>query len=407
MATSYLAPGLYIEEAPTGVRTIEAVGTSTPAFIGEAPNPDARVGVAEAINDWEQFKRKFVSNGSASTMLSHAVFGFYNNCGRGRCYVVNIGKQTVETALDQLERIDDIAIVAAPGYTDFPSQDALLNHCQKMNRFAILDAPREVKNIASLTQTGSVSEPAGAARAGKPADGDATERAAEAADDAGVGPPDSTFGAFYFPWITVQDALNTKLRVIVAVPPSGHLAGIYARTDARRGVHKAPANERINGAYDVTYRVTDSEQEVLNPAGVNCIRFFTREGVCVWGARTVAKTSIEWRYVNVRRTYQWISKSIRGGTKWVVFEPNDPSLWKNIRSNVEQFLLQAWRGGALFGTSPEQAFFVKCDAETNPPEEIESGRVIAVIGIAPVRPAEFVLFRIGQGVGGAEIETVS
>jgi phage tail sheath protein FI len=191
---------------------------------------------------------------------------------------------------------------------------------------------------------------------------------------------------------------------LVDVPPSGHIAGIYARTDATRGVHKAPANESIRGALNVTYRFTGEEQGELNPLGVNCIRFFAREGIRVWGARTLAAEASEWRYVNVRRLFNMIEESIAQSTRWVVFEPNDMSLWKAIRRDVSAFLMNLWRDGALMGTTPDEAFFVKCDEETNPPEVIDAGRVITVIGLAPVKPAEFVIFRIGQHAAGVDVE---
>jgi len=169
-------------------------------------------------------------------------------------------------------------------------------------------------------------------------------------------------------------------------------------------VHKAPANESIYGAENVTHRLTRSEQDELNPKGVNCIRFFSDQGVVVWGARTVAKTNPEWRYLNVRRLFNMIEESIARSTKWIVFEPNDESLWKAIRRDVGAFLTLLWRDGMLFGRTPEEAFYVKCDDETNPPEVIDAGKVVTQIGIAPVKPAEFIVFEIGQSTGGTEVE---
>jgi phage tail sheath protein FI len=184
------------------------------------------------------------------------------------------------------------------------------------------------------------------------------------------------------------------------------MAGIWARSDSTRGVHKAPANEPVRGALNVTYRVTDAEQGDLNSNGVNCIRFFPQEGILVWGARTVAEGSSEWRYLNVRRLFNMIEESIADSTRWVVFEPNDMGLWKSIRRDITAFLTLVWRDGALMGASPDQAFFVKCDAETNPTEVIDAGQVVTLIGIAPVKPAEFIVFRIGQQASGTKVETV-
>ncbi|MEO8078582.1 MAG: phage tail sheath C-terminal domain-containing protein [Acidobacteriota bacterium] len=399
--SSYQTPGIYMEEISTGARPIQAVGTSTAGFVGEAPDPAARVNEAVAVNNWTQFLKEFAPEKSVSTPLSHAVYGFFLN-GGGRCYVVNVGRGQPITGtragLEVLETIDEVAIVAAPGYSDVASHDALLSHCENMkDRVAILDSPATVKDIDELTMVGSVPSPSsdssepGAKKAARPARG-LRPRLSERG-----------YGAFYFPWITVRDPLSTK--DMVDVPPSGHLAGIYARTDAVRGVHKAPANEPVRGALNVTYRVTSQEQGVLNPSGVNCIRWFPREGVLVWGARTVADGSSEWRYLNVRRLFNMIEESIVQSTRWVVFEPNDMSLWKSIRRDVGAFLTLVWRDGALMGATPDEAFFVKCDAETNPPEVIDAGQVVIVIGIAPVKPAEFIVFRIGQHAGGAQVET--
>jgi phage tail sheath protein FI len=182
----------------------------------------------------------------------------------------------------------------------------------------------------------------------------------------------------------------------VTQPPSGHIAGVWARVDATRGVHKAPANEPIQGAIDLVRRVSRGEQEVLNPAGVNCIRYFPGEGIRIWGARTKAPEASEYRYVNVRRLTNMIKESVADGTRWVVFEPNDHTLWKSIRRDIGAFLTNVWRDGALLGTTPQQAFFVKCDEETNPPEVRDAGQVVTLIGIAPVKPAEFVIFKLMQ-----------
>ncbi|WP_250454448.1 phage tail sheath C-terminal domain-containing protein [Caballeronia sp. ATUFL_M2_KS44] len=405
MATSYLAPGLYVEERSTGARPIEAVGTSTAAFLGEPPDPGAHSGVAHAVNSWTEFQRTFVGKASASTLLSHAVFGFFLNGGR-RCYVVNTRECGLIKGLQSLERVDDVNIVAAPGMTDIQTYEAVLSHCEAANnRFAILDAPRDVEDIGTLTRAGMLTETGKPGAPAQPAAGAAQDGEQGADEGAGVGARDSNNGAFYFPWFRTRDALASGANDIVTVPPSGHMAGVYARTDALRGVHKAPANERVNGALGLTYLVTDSEQAVLNPAGVNCIRMF-QGGVRVWGARTTARTDIEWRYINVRRLFMMICQSIRAGTRWVVFEPNDRPLWQQITGQITAFLLTIWRDGALAGATQEEAFFVKCDAEVNPPEEIDNGRVIVVIGIAPVKPAEFVIFRIGQGVGSTDLETV-
>ena len=399
MAT-YMTPGVYIEEISTGARPIEAVGTSTAAFLGIAPDLKAHLGEAVAINNPSQFRREFVGDSRQSTALSNAVFGFFRN-GGGRCYVVNLGADGIlqgsagqRQGIQLLEVIEEVALVAAPGFADAASYDALLSHCEALgDRFAILDAPQKVDNTDALKQVATATRRKQAAE-GEPAP--ATAGLRPRASDRG-------FGAFYFPWITIADPLDPK--TLVDCPPSGHLAGIYARTDATRGVHKAPANVLVQGALNVTYRVSQAEQGELNTSSVNCIRFFHREGIRVWGGRTLAEGSSEWRYINVRRLFSMVEESIGRSTRWVTFEPNDRSLWESIRRDVRAFLMQLWRDGALMGATPEEAFFVQCDAETNPPESIDQGKVVTVIGLAPVKPAEFVIFRIGQSAAGTEVET--
>jgi phage tail sheath protein FI len=206
---------------------------------------------------------------------------------------------------------------------------------------------------------------------------------------------DSRFAALYYPWLKVAGPDGQS----ITVPPSGHMAGIYARSDNERGVHKAPANEVIRGVLEAASQITKGEQNMLNPIGVNCIRSFTGRGVRVWGARTLSSDPA-WRYINVRRLFSFVEKSIERGTHWVVFEPNDPDLWARVRRDVGAFLTGVWRSGALFGLTQDEAFFVKCDAETNPPDVRDRGQLIIEIGLAPVKPAEFVIFRLSQFAGG-------
>ena len=404
MALSYQTPGIYVEETASGPRPIEAVGTSTVGFIGTAPNANAHVNELVPVTNWLQFVKEFVSDGDQSTGLSQAVFGFFQNCS-GLCYIVNVGENGTlsgssgagREGLDLFEEIDEIAIVAAPGYTDPASYDAVLTHCEKMkDRVAVLDAPKEVALFNNLTKVAAPKSTTGSS------DGSDDSPAAPAPKEKGLRArtSDSGFGAFYFPWLVVKDPLSPKK--MVTVPPSGHIAGIYARVDSTRGVHKAPANEPIRGALDLAYRVTRQEQGELNINGVNCIRFFPGQGIRVWGARTLAESSSEWKYINVRRLFNMIEESIARSTQWVVFEPNDATLWNSIKRDVSAFLTMLWRQGALKGTTPEEAFFVKCDGETNPSDMINAGMVVTVIGIAPVKPAEFVIFKIGQSEGGIE-----
>ena len=317
--------------------------------------------------------------------LTHAVYGFFQNGGT-RCYVARIKSPAdLGQTLENFESIDAVAIVAAPGLNDAPTYSALVSHCETCeDRFAILDCPAEVGNGGLEIGLLNYDNPNN------------------------VLPKTNKNAAFYFPYLEVVDpakqlqdqdparGVPLKYRGRVHVPPSGHIAGIYARTDEERGVHKAPANATVLGALNVKYYIGRPKHELLNPQGVNVIRNINGN-INVWGARTIGgDKNNEWKYVNVRRLFLYIRESIDEGTQWVVFEPNDAKLWGKIRRNLSDFLTNVWRAGALFGSSPEEAFYVKCDEETNPPEVREVGQVVTEIGIAIVRPAEFVIFRVTQ-----------
>ncbi len=402
--SKYLTPGVYVEEVPSGARPIQPVGTSTAGFVGIGPDASIRPHEVVAINSWSHFMRVFAPDKKKanSTHLAAAVHGFFLN-GGSRCYVVNCQTANQLTGnnkgINVLEAIDEVAIVAAPGLISAAAYDAVLGHCERMeDRVAILDGPETAASINSLTKVATSK----ASRGGqdKKEEGDDDKSGGE--DGLRPRNTDGGYGAVYFPWIVGRDPLDAS--TLIHLPPSGHMAGIYARSDAARGVHKAPANEIVRGAVNVTYRVTRHEQAELNPQGVNCIRFFPREGIRVWGARTLAPAASEWRYINVRRLFNMVKESIAQSTRWVVFEPNDQHLWKAITRDVSAFLTLLWRQGALFGATPQEAFFVQCDAETNPPEVRDAGQVVTRIGLAPVKPAEFVIFQIGQGTGGTETE---
>jgi phage tail sheath protein FI len=210
---------------------------------------------------------------------------------------------------------------------------------------------------------------------------------------------DSRYATLYYPWLSVSDPVTGKNRL---VPPSGHVAGIWARNDDSRGVHKAPANEVVRGALNLETQLTKPEHDLLNPVGINCIRAFTGRGIRVWGARTLSSDPA-WRYLNVRRLFNYLEESILDGTQWVVFEPNDDALWSRITRTISAFLVNEWRKGALFGLTPDEAFYVKCDRETNPAEGIDAGQVLCEVGVAPVKPAEFVIFRLAQFSGGTSL----
>lgn len=211
---------------------------------------------------------------------------------------------------------------------------------------------------------------------------------------------DTTRAALYYPWIEISDMTDNAGRTRT-VPPSGHIAGVYARVDNTRGVHKAPANEIMRNTLGLEVQLTKGENDILNPLGVNAIRSFPGRGIRIWGARTLSSDA-SWRYINVRRLFSMIEESIENGTQWVVFEPNDQALWGRVKRDVTAFLKQVWRTGALFGQSPAQAFYVKCDEELNPPEARDLGQLVVEVGISPVKPAEFVIFRVSQWSGDGE-----
>ena len=308
--------------------------------------------------------------------LAHAVFGFFHNGGT-RCHIVRITSDAdISKALNAFAPIDEIAIVTSPGVTNQTVQEAVIDHCENLkDRFAILDGSQQ--NIPDPVFTK-----------------DAIQGAKK----------DSKYAAIYFPWIKVSDPVEKLMHPVndgnIFVPPSGHITGVYARVDADRGVHKAPGNEIIRGALDVQHRLTKAHQNGLNPKGVNVIRAFNGN-IKIWGARTMGgDDNGEFRYISTRRFFNFLRESIDKKTQWVVFEPNSPALWQRIKRSVGDFLLGQWRDGALFGETPEKAFFVKCDAETNPDDVREAGQVVTEIGVAIVKPAEFVIFRIQQMTGG-------
>jgi hypothetical protein len=452
MAASYTWPGVYVEEVPSAIQPIAGAGTSTAAFIGLSADiaaaampvnaagiayPQAAALTAVPVNSWSEFTQNFGAIQEPNQYLAQAVFGFFNNGGT-RCWVTRLTEVTIAnitTALTQLESIDEIAIVAAPlppsapappsppappsaplptapaDNTPAPAEGeatpapaeapaeapaaadadadwqsllnqvhtAIVGHCETMqNRFAILDSARDIKgdNLAITSNADGIWRPA----------------------DSQYG-----YGAFYFPWILVADPLGT-IGASVAVPPSGHLAGVYARNDAERGVFKAPANEIIRGALDLRYPVSKILQGTLNLDGVNCSRSF-QGTIKVYGARTLAShqgTVSEWQYVSVRRLISYLRESIETGVQWAVFEPNAEDLWSKVRRNVGAFLNGEWAAGALVGATPEQAYYVRCDATTNPPDVRAQGQLVTELGVAPVEPAEFVIFRITQWAGPAQ-----
>jgi uncharacterized protein len=294
-----------------------------------------------------------------------------------------VGSSADRTGFGGLEAVDEVTMLCVPdlmaayqkGMLDAEQvkgvQLAMIAHCELMaDRVAILDPPPGMN--AQQVKEWRVNY-------------------------AGY---DSKYATLYWPWLKVMNPVSGKAEFM---PPSGHMAGIWARNDDTRGVHKAPANEVVRGAVSLELNITKGEHDQLNPVAVNCIRSFPGQGIRVWGARTLTSDP-EWRYLNVRRLFNYVEESILSGTNWVVFEPNDPKLWDSVKRTVTMFLRRVWRDGALFGRTPNEAFFVKCDEENNPPENRDAGILTVEIGIAPVKPAEFVVFRISQFSGGAGLE---
>jgi hypothetical protein len=360
---------------------------------------DAADAVFEALGKDEALKARFrtwLSQPSVFNFVA-SVNGFYDN-GGGKSYVYLMGVQNMDLSIrenqaDKLglyafDDVDDMALMCAPGLAP-AQQKEMLEHCEtRKDRFAILDGP--------IVSDGAMDIPAS----------------------------EKGFGAMYVPWLKItkpswftgdQDHIQVtgpnrrKLQKAskseVFVPPSGHIAGIMSRVDTERGVHKAPANELVMGITGLTQNINRIEQGQYNDRGINVIREFKDRGIRVWGARTLAtKSDPSWKYINVRRLFIMIEQSIMIGSQWSVFEPNDQTLWKKLTRDVRAYLMRVWRSGALFGQTPEEAFYVKCDSETNPRYLIDAGQVNVQVGICPVKPAEFVIFSIGQWDGGGLIE---
>jgi uncharacterized protein len=272
------------------------------------------------------------------------------------------GARTTVQGLSALdgEGCADVSLVYAPAVSTDIAR-AIVSHCERVRfRFAVIDSEKGINPIAGLDPRVTIAP--------------------------------SSYAAFYYPWLKVAGSRNGGRRLI---PPGGHVLGIYVRKDIERGVSRAPANEVVRGAVGLEYDVTRQQQDILSPKGVNVIRAFPGRGIRVWGARTMIADGL-WKYVNLRRFFIFLERSIHEGTQWVVFEPNREQLWLRVTSAIQSFLLEQWKQGALFGSTPDEAFFIKCDRTTMTQDDIDNGRLICLIGVAPAKPAEFVIFRISQ-----------
>ena len=364
-------PGVYRKES---FRQPEAkLPTGIPGFVGffqaKPSEKDFPINTPRALHRQEEFSEKFIAQG----YLLEAVTGFFANGGT-RCYVVRADsnqepKSALEAALSSLAPLKDLDLLAVPDamkLTDESAiiqvQQAMLQQCaQQGDRLALLDALATVKKQQEAIVRGQ---------------------------------PEPINAALYYPWLK-----NTQGRW---VPPCGHIAGIFARSDRARGVFKAPANEEIQDALDLQVAINNSLQGELNPFGINCLRAFPGRGLRVWGARTLSQAP-NWRYLNVRRLFLTLGRWIDQNLGWASFEANSPRLWVRIGRELSAYLTQLWQSGALQGASPAQAFYVKCDAETNPTDLREKGEVLTEIGLATAAPAEFLVIRIVHRAGSVEI----
>ena len=294
------------------------------------------------------------SDGSVLTVTPDAYLGKDDGPGK-------------RTGLQAFQENGNVSIMAIPGVTAPEVQAALIGFCEgKKSCFAILDVPMELKKTNDVANYRDMY--------------------------------DSTYAAMYHPWLQMYDAGAKRAAFF---PPSGAMAGVYARSDNERGVHKAPANEVVRGCTGLSCNYNNGEQDILNPMGVNLIRAFPGRGIRVWGARTISSNGL-WKYLNVRRLFIYVEESIKANTNWVVFEPNSETLWSRVTRTIETFLATCWRDGALAGSTPSEAFFVECGPTTMTQDDIDNGRLICKIGIAPVKPAEFVIFRITQKTAVSE-----
>ena len=373
----YLSTDVYIEEFKMDVKPIEGVLTHTVGFVGVAELTRI-LDKPTFVSSWSDYISMFGRYKDGS-YLAPAVYSFFSNGGK-RCYIVNVvNEESIigtndpikgRTGLTSLEEIDEISILSIPGVTKDIIQLAMISHCEKMgDRFAIFDSIKDASlEVVQIQKENLVS--------------------------------DKGIGALYYPWIktTVEkEDDNGKVTLEkIFIPPSGAVAGIYTRSDTERGVHKAPANEVVQGALELERVITKADQDILTPLNINSIRVFQGRGIRVWGARTIAPEGSEWMYVSTCRLFLFLEESIDKSTQWVVFEANNEQLWTRVVQTINNFLLVVWKSGALMGRSPEEAFFVKCDRETMTQNDIDSGRLIVVIGVALTRPAEFIIFRITQ-----------
>ena len=344
----FKTPGIFVEETGFHTHAIAGVPTGTAGFVGTVG--DGAPDVAAPVVATREFALNYPA---AAPALASAVAAFFDNGGK-RLFISAAATPDAAGVAAALAALPEVDVVAAPGLTEPGIAAALIAHVEEPGRyrFALIDPPPGL-DLAGV----------GDFRAGL----------------------ECSHAALYWPWVVTPAG---------PVAPSGFIAGLFNRTDIERGVWKAPANEVVRGATGFEHAVDDGEQDVLNPLGINCLRSFPGRGPRVWGARTLSSDP-DWKYVNVRRQLDWLEHSVEAGLQWAVFEPNGQALWNRVRDTVRDFLHQHWIDGALLGIKPEQAFFVLCDRTTMSQNDLENGRLIVEVGVAPLRPAEFVTLRIG------------
>jgi phage tail sheath protein FI len=369
----YLAPGVFIEEISFRAKTIDGVSTTTAAFVGETER--GSVTEARLITSYDEFKQHY-GMPLKDRHLARSVQLFFAN-GGSRLYIARVDtkpgsaleERPYQQAFRLFDPIDDISLIAVPGVGPASMIEFAAVYCRtRQDCFFIADVPSSVNSVAEAQQV------------------------MKSLRDT------SSYAACYFPWLSLKEA-NT--RSVVQVPPSGAVAGVYARIDTTRAVWNAPAGTQatVRGVAGLAFSVSDKEQELLNPLGLNVIRDNVAPDMVVWGARTLAKNEPEFRYVPVRRTAIYLEKSIKQGIQWAVFEPNDAALWSQLKEYISSFMYATFVAGAFAGSKSDEAFFVKCDGETTTQADIDNGVVTIQVGFAPLRPAEFVVFQIQQKTG--------
>lgn len=377
----HLAPGVFVEEVPSGAKAIEGVSTTTTGFVGPtASGPDG--GEPALVTGLAEFEATFgrLPEEAGHDHLWHAARAFFAAGGK-QLYVqpvaLGASPEAYAAGLRAFEAVEDIAIVAAPGATlGLEADPESFDRGMAVVALLVAHAERMRYRVALLDSGDGQTVPA--------------VRALRAAVD-------SSHAALHYPWVLIADPLTGDK---LALPPSGFVAGLYARNDEERGVFKAPANLPLPLAVGLERTLTGPELELLGGEGINCLRTLPGRGPVLWGART-ASANPEWKYVNLRRYFAYLERSIDAGTRWAVFEPNGPKLWARVRQAVEGFLHGELRRGALVGDGPEEAYFVRCDESTMTQDDIGRGRLVCLVGVAVVRPAEFVVFRLGQWTADA------